>query len=44
MRGGVLGSRTVRGIYFMTRQLFTYALLQELIPGNPIILGRGVLP
>ena len=44
MRGGVLASRTIRGIYFLTRQLFTHALLQELIPGNPIIVGRGVLP
>lgn len=44
VRGGVLASRTIRGIYFLTKQLFTHAVLQELIPGNPIIVGRGVLP
>jgi integrase len=43
-RGGVLASCTTRGIYFLTKQLFSYAMLQELIPGNPILVGRGVLP
>lgn len=43
-RGGVLSSRTVRSIYFQTKQLFTHAVLQELVSGNPILVGRGVLP
>lgn len=43
-RGGVLAPRTIRQIYFSTKQLFQYALLQELIPGNPILVGKGVLP
>jgi len=43
-RGGSLASRTIRGIYFLTKQLFHYALLQELIPGNPVTVDRGVLP
>lgn len=43
-QGGVLASRTIRGIYFLTKQLFNHAVLQELIPGNPVLVGRGVLP
>lgn len=43
-RGGVLASRTIRGIYFLTKQLFNHAVLQELISGNPILVGKGVLP
>ena len=42
-KGGVLAPRTIRQIYFSTKQLFQYALLQELLPGNPILVGKGVL-
>jgi integrase len=43
-RGGVLSNGTIRTVYFLTKQLFSYAMLQELVPGNPILVGRGVLP
>lgn len=43
-RGGMLASRTVRGIFFTARQVFQHAVLEELIPGNPLVLAKGVLP
>jgi integrase len=43
-RGGTLAPRTIRSAYFTLRQIFEFAVLQELIPTNPIRLGRGVLP
>jgi len=44
VRGGNLASATVRAIYFLLRQLFQFALLEELVVGNPVVLQRGVLP
>ncbi|MBK9518951.1 MAG: hypothetical protein IPO09_16695 [Anaeromyxobacter sp.] len=44
VRGGNLASGTIRAIYFLLKQLFQYALLEELVVGNPVVLGRGVLP
>jgi hypothetical protein len=43
-RGGVLAPRTVRGVFFATRQVFQHAVLEELIPGNPMVVARGILP
>ena len=43
-KGGLLAPRTVRGIYFLVRQVFQYAVIQEFLPGNPILVDRGVLP
>ncbi len=43
-RGGVLAPRTIRGIFFTARQGFQHAVMEELIPGNPMVLPRGVLP
>jgi integrase len=43
-RGGALAPRTVRQVFFTARQVFQYAVLQEIIPGNPMVLARGVLP
>ncbi len=43
-RGDLLAPRTVRGIFFTTRQVFQHAVLEEIIAGNPIVLARGVLP
>lgn len=43
-RGGVLGARTVRGIFFLVKQVLQQAVLEELIPGNPVVVARGVLP
>jgi integrase len=43
-RGGTLASRTVRGVYFTARQMFTHAVFQELLVGNPFTLPRGMLP
>jgi integrase len=43
-RGGVLAPRTVRGIFFTTRQVFQHAVLEELLVGNPMVLARGILP
>lgn len=43
-RGGMLAPRTVRGIYFTARQVLQHAVLEELIPGNPMTLAKGVLP
>lgn len=36
--------RTVRGIYFMARQVFEDAYMREIIPANPIKVPRGVTP
>jgi len=44
VRGGNLASATIRAIYFLLRQLLQYALLEELVVGNPVVLQRGVLP
>ncbi len=43
-RGGTLAPRTVRGIFFTTRQVFQHLVLEEVIPGNPIVVARGILP
>jgi integrase len=43
-RGGALAPRTVRGIFFTTRQVFQHLVLEEVIPGNPIVVARGILP
>jgi integrase len=43
-RGGVLAPRTVRQIFFTTRQVFRHLVLEEVISGNPIDVARGVLP
>ncbi len=44
VRGGVLAPRDVRQIFFTTKQLFQHLVLEELIPGNPIQVAKGVLP
>jgi integrase len=41
---GLLAPRTVRNIFFEVRQAFQDAVLEEIIPGNPMILRRGTLP
>ena len=43
-RGGVLAPRTVRSVFFTTRQVFQHLVLDEAIAGNPIVVARGVLP
>lgn len=43
-QGGNLAPRTVRAIFFTTKQLFEYAVLQELLIANPIRVGPRVLP
>jgi hypothetical protein len=43
-KGGVLAPRTVRGVYFLVRQIFEYACDKEYIEVNPIAVRRGVLP
>ncbi len=42
-RGGVLAPRTVRNAFFATRQVFQHLVLQEVIPGNPMTVERGVV-
>ena len=44
VQGGLLAPRTVRNIFFEVRQAFQDAVLEEIIPGNPMILRRGTLP
>jgi integrase len=34
----------VRAVFFAARQVFQHAVLQEVIPGNPIVVAKGVLP
>jgi len=41
---GLLASRTIRNIFFEVRQAFQDAVLEEIIPGNPMILRKGALP
>ena len=43
-RGGVLAARTIRNVFFTARQVFQHAVLEEIIPGNPMVLAKGVLP
>jgi integrase len=43
-KGGVLAPRTVRGVYFLVRQIFEHACFKEYIPANPIAVPRGALP
>lgn len=41
---GLLAPRTIRNIFFEVRQAFQDAVLEEILPGNPMILRRGTLP
>jgi integrase len=43
-RGGLLAPRTVRGIYFLTKQAFDEAVVEEILVANPMLLKKGVLP
>ena len=43
-RGGVLAPRTVRAVFFTTRQVFQHLVLEEVLVGNPMVVARGVLP
>ena len=43
-RGGVLAPRTVRNVFFATRQVFQHLVLEEVLAGNPMVVARGVLP
>jgi integrase len=43
-RGGLLAPRTVRGIYFLTKQAFDEAVVEEILVTNPMLLKKGVLP
>ncbi len=43
-RGGLLANRTVRGIYFTFKQAIQDAVLEEILVGNPIVVGKKVLP
>lgn len=43
-RGGTLASRTVRKTYFSLKQVFQALVLDEVLPGNPMVVASGVLP
>lgn len=43
-RGGVLAPRTVRQVFFTAKQAFEEAVLEEILPSNPMIVRKGVLP
>lgn len=44
-KGGKLAPRTVRAVFATTKQMFQYAVAQEYVTGNPVVLvDRSVLP
>lgn len=44
VQGGNLASRTIRSIYFTAKQMYEWAVLQEIVISNPIKVGPRVLP
>ncbi len=43
-QGGNLAARTIRSVFFTAKQMYEWAVLQELIISNPIKVGPRVLP
>jgi len=41
---GKLAPRTIRHVYFLLRQMFRDAQVDEVVPSNPCVLPKGVLP
>lgn len=43
-QGGNLAARTIRSVFFTAKQMYEWAVLQEVIISNPIKVGPRVLP
>ena len=43
-RGGLLATRAVRGVFFLAKQAFDDAVVEEILVSNPMLLKKKVLP
>jgi integrase len=43
-KGGLLASSTIRSTFALVRQVFDWAVLNEHVPANPVVVQNGVVP